>query len=192
MSKFTEGVLWVLGTLALGIFINVLDRYFNFNIYPDSITNFFSRVWNGIIAAFTYRIPVWIILVVILIIVVHLQADKAPFNTSEALSDNKIPFQVYTKDKFGSDNSLWGWQWSDTKLINVAPICPVCENLTYVNLFKTHHSLSSKTIAECPKCRLDGRNHTLERNEDVQDIKHEILRRIRTGEYKRSMGKPTL
>ena len=110
-------------------------------------------------------------------------------------TESEDDHKTYTKDRiFGSD---WQWDWQyDGAIINLVPLCPNCSYQPDLERYK-YGSLHAEKIGlkiECKKCGFERGWQDNPKNV-LKEVRKEIQRRVRTGEYKapeESLNEPLL
>lgn len=160
LSTATKWFIGIIGALAIGVGGNIIDRTLNINILPKSITNAFTWSINKVSSALLYRIPIWLVLIIVIAVValLVLTVRKLIVNQQQPDIIDKYPFINYTHDEFGVDKTKWKWayntQGNTPTIINLKPACEYCDSKMSIDEYQTDWA----TIAtKCPKCRLEGR-----------------------------------
>lgn len=130
---------------------------------------------NFIVRVFLFRIPVWILLLVIFGLLLILILVSMIFTNK-----NKLPeWKKYTREYYGSWLFEWYYTentWGNTKISNLRPICTNCHcDLSVENDFYNRGYLY------CPKC---SSKFPLLNHNTLEDLEKVIIRNLKTGEYK--------
>lgn len=134
-----------------------------------------KTVWNSLIFLLTFKIAIWIILVIIGVIVfVFWFVSKIKKESTPDWLNYRMDF---IKEWF------WVWEWKFSSLdneymiYNLKPICKLCK------CELSHKNPRSPFYGElrCPAC---NELYEVAHTEDKEDVKKIILNKIRNKEYK--------
>ena len=176
-------------TIRNGIIVTVVGGLI-LSLVP-TLREFFIKIikyiWAGIVWSYevvvaSYPIPGWLIIIVLPFAiwgVIRLYALVFP--------KVKPEFLEYTEDLIYG--AKWRWHWAGNQVSNLWCYCPRCDaQLVYDDTSVRMYMEKSKTDFICERCN----NQVVAsisggaKNYAVGAAEREILRRIRTGEYKNS------
>jgi hypothetical protein len=177
----------VVGTVLGTIIATPIVAYINKVNVMDALILIFNWLTNIVTFVLSFRVPFWIILIAIFILLLCKRIFKS------RNSDSPFDFIThYKNDKI--DNVLWIFDWIrglDRKYTlskeSPHPICPECKNdLVLSNKTVDGYYSSRPTGFICENC---GFSQKLDGNQDeyLLKIKREIIRRVRTGEWRNSL-----
>ena len=176
---------WLAGFITASIFFFAKIYY---DLPPDQKRNFFHFQWVSYLVNF--RIELWKVFLIVLFLLFMFKVSRGrnrqirrnnPTNRKLLSS----PFISYKTDQFGIDNAKWTWNYDynesseQINIINLAPLCPICDTPMLVD--DSYGPISS---GSCSKCRLEGRNSNFAVRQNQYDVQQEIIRRITSEEYK--------
>jgi hypothetical protein len=137
-----------------------------------------KAIINFIVRFFSFRIPLWILFLVIFGLL-------SIFILISMIITNKKVLQKwknYTCEYYGEWLFEWGYTenvWGNTQISNLRPICANCrcdlsvENDTY--------NFNKRGYLYCPKC---SSKFPLLNHNTLEDLEKVIIRNVKTGEYK--------
>ena len=148
----------------------------NINIWK-AIGTVARAIGNGVYAFLTFGVPVWVLLIVIGVGIPVLRLRRVLVRVTEEAERGS--YRSYTKDIVRG--WLFIWSWSKYGLINLTPVCKVCECALSENIIGRHFK-GEEAHLYCPECgekypRVGG---------DISDIKKIVASRATTGRYKKS------
>ncbi|MCM3571193.1 hypothetical protein [Neobacillus mesonae] len=173
----------VVGTLIVAYIneINVLE----------ALVLIFNWIKNIIAFVLSFKVPFWIILFAIFIyLLIKKVAKKVNSYSSDSAGQNIVTH--YKKDRI--DNILWIFEWyrgydGRLTLTNESPhpICPNCMNdLVLSDRTSEGYYSNRPTRFACENCGFSQKFEN-DPEEYILKIKREIIRRIRTGEWRESL-----
>lgn len=92
-------------------------------------------------------------------------------------------------EKYVTDTILdirWDWRWSGGYLSDLMPLCPRCSNQLDVDGWTGDYLPPDRKgcVYVCDNCSFNKKFSDKSGKEIVQKVKKEVIRRIRTGEFK--------
>lgn len=179
----------VVGTVLGTIIATPIVAYINKVNVMDALILIFNWLTNIITFVLLFRVPFWVILLAIFILLLSKRFSK------DESSENPYYFIAHYKtDKI--NNILWIFDWNrglDGKYTlskeSPYPICPDCMNdLVLSNKTAEGYYSSRPTRFVCENC---GFSQSIDGNHDdyIIKIRREIIRRVRTGEWRNSLEK---
>jgi hypothetical protein len=170
----------LIGTVLGGLILSCV-LYFVPGAYP-LLVRVIKSAWGFL----SWRIPtpLWLLALLVIptiaIVVIAVAAFLTPAHVPE--------FYSYTEDRLF--NAIWRWQYGSSGIWDLASFCQSCESrLVYSDTRALYGPTLTKLICEhCSReiTETEGDYDYLEAR-----VKREIDRRIRTGEYKRSLPAST-
>ena len=148
-----------------------------------SFVEILKKIWQFILNIFTFKIPVWIILIGLIIIIIVFRyivifKEVSLYNAIKKKSSN--PFLDYTKDEI--KNWLVTWEYSfdeyeeKYRIIKIILLCLHCECTLKQ---ESHYDL------KCVNCNTTYRVQN-DINETIKELEILIHHKIKTGAYKNS------
>lgn len=170
----------IVATVVGGIILSLILPLRDFSI------KLLKWLWVGITwgwRAFVsfYPIPGWVLMVLCILALV------GTVTIYRAFRPQRLPeFQAYTEDMLYG--AKWRWSWIGNNISNLWCFCPRCDaQLIYDDSSCRRHFESPRTDFICERCNnkvistVPGGNKSYA----VDAAEREILRRIRTNEYKK-------
>jgi uncharacterized protein YbaR (Trm112 family) len=141
--------------------------------------------WIG--AVFTFRIPVWIFLTVLVVCVLIARLVSAVRS-----GEKKPPFLGYTQDTIREWH--WSWQWQEGaddryEVKNLCPICPTCRTSLFIDKDDDLRNLNyPDPFFYCPRCKA---KYPMLTPQEVREIEETIMSKVRLKQFPQaSSGKP--
>lgn len=157
-----------------------------------------AHVISTALSIFTWRIPVWLIVILVGLITILLIVSRSrrikplPELPSESINDlreDDPDFCDYVEDRFF--DVVWRWGYNRTyDPVNPVSFCPTCDmQLVYHTSRGPYHAAGIiKTYLFCERCDTE-RAKVYETYRDlVNRIIREVQRKIRNGEYKQLLS----
>lgn len=115
--------------------------------------------WDGLISFFTYKIPVyWILITIVLLIGFYLIVQYICFKKNE----NVLPsYYAYTEDTF--NGIPYRWEYCYNQICNLRPLCPNCK--------------TPIVDYNCPRCRYDIYGKITQSEEEIKTLIADNIRR---------------
>lgn len=169
----------IIGGLALS-WITAMAR--KVNLWEGFIA-VVTWIWRAIVAVITFRVPVWIILIAVGMVIL---IGKAIFNARKAdAEETRSSFRAYTKDKI----KFWVFEWEylsggDGEPDSIRRLRPVCEECFCDLLLDEHDRLYGIYRLYCPNCRREYPNVSHSAKSEIEQI---IIHRVKSKEYQNSL-----
>ncbi|OIV42757.1 hypothetical protein [Flavobacterium johnsoniae] len=173
---------WLAGFITASVFF-ILKLYIEL---PENLkSNFLNFKWLKEI--FNMQIPLYFAILIVFFLIIITRFEKSRLKikyTSPKTNKNDTPYnhyKNYKSDIFGIKKSKWSWDYKwlshrqSFEITDLKPNCPVCD--TTMDLDDYNYQL-----ADCHKCRLDGKKYTFRISENISDISKEIIRKIKKDE----------
>ena len=176
-----------LGFVATAIAIALADYFTDIKLIPlvlSGIWHGLSWCWNALVSS--YALPGWVLLIIVTIgllvlIYAFLFTQNAP---RKPTSVPEPAYKSYVQDTmFGAK---WRWQWLDDEIWRLWGACPVCEGVLVFSI----SAYSEEVHFICEHCNnsVKAKLPGWDRDDALDFVKREIVRRINSGEFKRSVN----
>jgi hypothetical protein len=172
-KRIINGIVLPVVTFIIGSF---LYDWFKQIPFASSILS----ICDWLLSVLNFRIQLWIIIILFISFIIAtrflIKANYTPM--SESTNDYQpVPlFLNYKEDLFGVDKSKWRWDYGQRHgkyaVENVRPICKICNGDLALDTY-THQS------GYCSRCNLEGNSADSFVNENINDVRVEIYRRIK-------------
>jgi hypothetical protein len=181
----------ILGTVVGTIIVTPIVAHINKINVIEALILIINWIRNIIALVLSFQVPFWIILVALLVFLFSKRIANKLNSQGSAYARHSIE-KHYRQDRI--DSILWIFEWyrgydGKLNLTNRSPhpICPDCMNDLVVSNKTAEGYHSNRPIRfVCENC---GFSHKLETNLDEYKMKieREIIRRVRTGEWRNSL-----
>jgi len=149
------------------------------------ISTFFQWIWSIIDSLWnmlfvSYSLPIWMWVIISIFTLIGL------INVYIALRGNTHEPEYYSYKEDILHNVKWRWKWTQNNVNNLWCYCPRCDATLVYNDDSCHRMYEDcETHFICENCK-HSRLSTISGDKEyvLSLIKREILRRIRTKEYK--------
>lgn len=178
----------IIGTVVGTIIVTPVIAYMNKINLIEAFMLIYHGLKNSLISLLTYQVSFWIILLVLFTFIgIRKIVQILNENNPIASSINNL----YRKDII--DHILWIFDWTEGYNGKIAltpespyPICPHCMNdLVRSNRASDGYYSSYPNYFICDYC---GFSHKIRKGDYHERIRREIIRRVRTGEWRKSLS----
>ncbi|MGD7048586.1 hypothetical protein FZC83_07185 [Rossellomorea marisflavi] len=181
----------ILGTVIGTIIVTPIVAYINNINVIEALRLIINWIKNIITLVLSFQVPFWIVLVALFIFLFSKRIANKLNSQGSSYARHFIE-KHYRQDRI--DNILWIFEWYhgfDGKLTlrnaSPHPICPNCMNdLVLSNRTPEGHYSNRSTRFTCENCGFSQKFEN-DPEEYILKIKREIIRRIRTGEWRDSL-----
>ena len=176
------------GPVLLAALIPASFPYF----FWEEVKNVLIFLKEGLLSILNISVPIYLILLVILAIILVIWFCAYRFGAVTERQD--ADHHNYTEDVIR--DVVWRWRWSKNTIINLVCYCPACD--TQLEFWESSRSRDEVELRCGGKCEPDIRDYVgntkriplkstirgRSSRDALNKIESEILRRIRTEEYK--------
>ncbi len=174
----------VIATVVGGIILTVLAMLWSpFKLFLLWLWE--QVIWLGSFFTDSYSVKGWVLFSLALLILPAIARIISSVKKSQP-----APYKLYIEDALF--DAKWCWSWSGSEISNLWCLCPKCESeLVYDDHYDLYGNEPRKTIFICENCNRKTIASIVGGNKGyaLSAVQREIRRRIRTGEYLKSLEK---